>query len=112
MEQLPTVPPGTNWGGLRRGHPSISEWNFYSVQPAQPTGHGFRNVSTLSFNNWIDMSRTLTSPLALSMLNSLPMIDWSAGMVIVPEKAASRTPLRVPSEAAIAAMMYCAAAAP
>ncbi len=40
------------------------------------------------------MSRTVTSPLAGSMLNSLPMTDSSAGIVILPEKAASRTPLR------------------
>src|SRR3954464_6208338 len=112
MEQWTTQPPGANRGGLTRGHPGMSEINYGSVRPAQVSGHAFRNVSTLPFISWIDMSLTVTSPLVESMLNALPMTDWSAEMVILPEKAASRTPLRVPSDAAIDARMYCVAAAP
>ena len=53
------------------------------------------------------MSRTVTSPF-LSIPNSRPMTDSDLGTVM-PENAAWTTPLRVPSEAAMAFMMNCMA---
>ena len=61
----------------------------------------------------IEMSLLLLSPVAVSILISLPITDLSAGIVIPsPENTASVMPLRVPSDLAIASRMTCIAATP
>src|SRR5215475_2078245 len=77
------------------------------------TGWPFRYVSWLFFMSSMEMSLLLVSPVAGSILISLPSIDWEAGMSIpLPLNTWFVTLSRVPSDLAIAARMACTAATP
>ena len=70
-------------------------------------------VSLPSLMTSMVRSRAVVSPEAGSILISLPVTDSAAGMVMPsPDSTASLTPLRVPSDLAIAARMTWVAATP